>query len=76
MKIPHHTYTATPALASDPCPCRIQNLLPQAHVSHPFWNLSITHVIHGYTMTRGDFAVIRTNLKFVNHAFSIAGPTE
>src|SRR6218665_335733 len=26
--------------------------------------------------TRGDFAVIRTNLKFGNHAFSVAGPTK
>src|SRR6218665_2973627 len=25
--------------------------------------------------TRGDFAVIRTNLKFGNRAFSVAGPT-
>src|SRR6218665_3374375 len=45
---PHHTYTETTALASHPCPYCIQNLLP--HVSRPFWNLSIIHVIHGYAM--------------------------
>jgi len=27
-------------------------------------------------ITRGDFAVIRTNLKFGNRAFSVAGPRE
>src|SRR6218665_571438 len=42
---PYHTYTETTA---HPCPNRIQNLPP--HVSHPFPNLSILHVIHGYTM--------------------------
>src|SRR6218665_3573528 len=81
----HHTYTETTALASHPCPYCIQNLPP--HVSHPFWNLSIIHVIHGNAMlcfqvqglrssTRGDFVVIRTNLKFGNRAFSVAGPRE
>src|SRR6218665_3977915 len=84
-KRPYHTYTETTALASHSCPYCIQNLHP--HVSHPFWNLSIIHVIHGYAMlcfqarglrssTRGDFAVIRTNLKFGNRAFSVAGPRE
>src|SRR6218665_2203239 len=43
-----HTYTETTALASHPCPYRIQNI--PSHVSHPFWNLSIIHVIHGYAM--------------------------
>src|SRR6218665_2963582 len=83
---PHHTYTETTALASHPCPYCIQNLPP--HVSHPFWNLSIIHVIHGYAIcsasrsrglrstTRGNFAVIRMNLKFGNRAFSVAGPRE
>src|SRR6218665_3565943 len=45
---PHHTYTETTALASHPCPYCIQNLPP--HASHPFWNLFIIHVIHGYAM--------------------------
>src|SRR6218665_981331 len=45
---PYHTYTETTALASHPCSNRIQNLPP--HVSHPFPNLSIIHVIHGYAM--------------------------
>src|SRR6218665_1002156 len=45
---PHRTYTETTALASHPCPYRIQNLPP--HVSHPSWNLSIIHVIHGNVM--------------------------
>src|SRR6218665_2952133 len=80
---PRHTYTETTALAFHPCPYCIQNLPP--HVSHPFWNLSIIYVIHGYatsrsrglrSSTRGDFAVIRTNLKFGNRAFSVAGPRE
>src|SRR6218665_1264713 len=83
---PHHTYTETTALASHPCPYCIRNLPP--HVSHPFWNLSIIHVIHGYAIcsasrsrglrstTRGNFAVIRMNLKFGNRAFSVAGPRE
>src|SRR6218665_2052533 len=79
---PHHTYTETTALASHPGPYCIQNLPPP--VSHPFWTLSIIHVIHGYasrsrglrSSTRGDFAVIRTNLKFGNRAFSVAGPRE
>src|SRR6218665_1036831 len=44
---PHHTYTETTALASHPCPYRIQNLPPNVGLSHPFWNLSIIHVIHG-----------------------------
>src|SRR6218665_2949019 len=57
----------------------IQNLPPR--VSHPFWNLSIVHVIHGYAML--CFQVQRTpiihawgfcctNLKFGNRAFSVA----
>src|SRR6218665_989863 len=45
---PYHTYTETAALASHPCPNRIQNLPPR--VSHPFPNLSIIYVIHGYAM--------------------------
>src|SRR6218665_1525332 len=44
----HHTCTETTALASHPYLYRIQNLHPR--VSHPFWNLSILHVIHGYAM--------------------------
>src|SRR6218665_3618524 len=39
----HHSYTETTALASHPCPYRIQNLPP--HVLHLFWNLSNTRVI-------------------------------
>src|SRR6218665_622425 len=39
----------TPSLKQlHPCPYCIQNLPP--HVSYPFWNLSIIHVIHGYAM--------------------------
>src|SRR6218665_189546 len=45
---PYHTDTETTALVSHPCPYRLQNLSP--HVSRPFWNLSIVHVIHGYAM--------------------------
>src|SRR6218665_3901722 len=47
---PHHIYTETTTLASHPCPNRIQNL--PLHVSHPFWNLSIIHVVHGYMLQR------------------------
>src|SRR6218665_311907 len=41
---PHHNYTETTALASHPCPYRIQNLPP--HVSHPFWNFSVIRSCH------------------------------
>ena len=38
----------TPTLKQlHPCPYCIQNLAH--HVSHPFWNLSILHIIHGYS---------------------------
>src|SRR6218665_570990 len=42
------SYTETTALASHRCSYCIKNLPP--HLSHPFWNLSIIHVIHGYAM--------------------------
>ena len=59
-------------------------------VSHPFWNLSIIQVmssINNYASSasrsrglrsskRGNFVVIRTNLKFGNRAFSVAGHRE
>src|SRR6218665_1420709 len=69
---PYHTCTETTALASHPCSNRIQNLHPR--VSHPFPNLSIymssmvtpcsASRSRGLrSSTRGNFAVIRTNLK-------------
>src|SRR6218665_1916046 len=44
---PHHTDTETTALVSHPGRYRIQYL---PDVLHPFWKLSIIHIIHGYAM--------------------------
>ena len=62
-----------PVLHSKSQSSRVTSILePLHHTCHPW----LRHALlpGPVESTRGDFAVIRTNLKFRNRAFSVAGP--
>src|SRR6218665_1288674 len=62
-----------PVLHSKSPSSRVTSILePLHHTCHPW----LRHALlpGPVESTRGDFAVIRTNLKFRNRAFSVAGP--
>src|SRR6218665_2878970 len=81
---PHHAYTETTALASHAHTAFKISLLiyhihsgtSPSHMSSMVTPCSASRSRGLRSSTRGDFAVIRTNLKFGNRAFSVAGPRE
>src|SRR6218665_1899006 len=64
--------------SKSPSSCITSILEPLHHTCHPWLRHALLPArSRGLrSSTRGDFAVIRTNLKFGNRAFSVAGPRE